>query len=80
MAAKPKLPGPPKGIEPKPLKNKNSLGESKVTNPKGEGPMRVTVKISPNDQAQMEKALKDLMAKRMKEVKKTGVYPNYNTN
>jgi hypothetical protein len=79
MAATPKRPGPPKGIEPKPSKTKNPF-EGKVTNPKGEGPMRVTVKISPNDQAQMEKALKDLMAKRMKEVKKTGVYPNYNTN
>ena len=79
MAETPKRPGPPKELQSKTPKPKNTF-ESKVVNPNGEGPMRVTVKIAPDKQAQMEKALKDLMAKRMKEVKRTGNYPNYNTN
>ncbi len=48
--------------------------------PKQEGPMRKIAKLPADEQARMEKALKELMAKRAKAVKKTGVYPNYNTN
>ena len=48
--------------------------------PKPMGPMRKIAKLPADEQARMEKALKELMAKRAKAVKKTGVYPNYNTN
>jgi hypothetical protein len=48
--------------------------------PKTTGPLRKIAKLPADEQARMEKALKELMAKRAKAVKKTGVYPNYNTN
>jgi hypothetical protein len=52
----------------------------------GEMPNRAPIqaRIAPMqtnvDAAMQDKALRDLMAKRAKESKKTGLYPNYGTN
>ena len=49
----------------------------------GQNPAPTKTKIAPlptEAEKRQAKALKDLMAKRAKEVKRTGNYPNYNTN
>ena len=46
----------------------------------GAGPMRKIATLPQSEQARMEKALADLMKKRAAEEKRTGKWPNYNTN
>jgi hypothetical protein len=65
---------------PNPEDIKKVLGMGKKTPTPTSGPLRKVAKLPADEQARMEKALKELMAKRAKAVKKTGVYPNYNTN
>jgi hypothetical protein len=44
-------------------------------------PAPLRTRVAPtSDAARADKALKDLMAKRLAESKRTGLYPNYNTN
>jgi hypothetical protein len=48
--------------------------------PKTPAPRAKIAPLSTEAEKRQAKALKDLMAKRAKEVKRTGNYPNYNTN
>ena len=53
-------------------------------NPNDPNRTQIKTRIAPMqtkaDAAMQDKALRDLMAKRAKESKKTGSYPNYGTN
>ena len=76
-----KKPAPYKGDTKKPAPYK---GDTKKPTPyKGDtnlGPKGKIAKLPIDEQARMEKALADLMKKRAEEAKRTGSWPNYNTN
>jgi hypothetical protein len=65
---------------PEDIKKVLGMGRKTPAPTQTSGPLRKIAKLPANEQARMEKALKELMDKRAKAVKKTGVYPNYNTN
>jgi len=80
MAAKPKPLDPAYSVSPE--KMKKLLG-SKVPSKAGSKPsprVKVAPMQSTAEQKRQDKALKDLMAKRAAESKRTGLYPNYYTN